>query len=194
MGPVSRRRWWLVALALVVLVVVGSLLRGGGDDESTASTSSTTSTAPSTTSPATTGEVSSTTTTSTTTPEVPGIVAVVSADPGGGSGEVTLDWDAVPGATGYRIERSAAATGPFEEVAALDVTTGSATVEPGAGVVNIFSEQHSYLPTDGALSQPDASAGFQYVDVGAGQRCFQVIAVNAAGEGPPSNVTCASPP
>ena len=103
-----------------------------------------------------------------------------------------LDWDAAAGATGYRVLRAAAVDGPFEVVADLDVTTGSTTAAPE--VVNIFSEQHSYRPSDGPLAAPDPSPQFHYVDVTSGERCFQVIAYNAAGDAPASAVACGSPP
>ena len=123
---------------------------------------------------------------------VPGVVTIVSAGPAGGSGEVMLTWDAVTNAMGYRVPRSDAADGQFEIVADLDVTTGSATA--AADVVNIYSDQHSYVPARGTLDGPDRSPRFSYVDLGSEQRCFRVIAYNAAGDGPASVVACGAPP
>jgi hypothetical protein len=122
----------------------------------------------------------------------PGAITVVRAGPGGGSGEIVLDWDAVPAATGYRVLRSEAAGGPFEVVADFDVTTGR--VSAADDVVNIWSAQHSYVPARGTLDGPDRSPWFQYVEVSrTGERCFRVVAYNAAGDGPASVVACGSP-
>lgn len=197
-GSVDKRRWWRWAVAAVIVVAlaaVAAFVIWGGDDEDTTTTGESTTTERSTTTTSTSSTTTTPTTdTTTTTPSgaVPGAVTVVTAGPGGGSGEVELDWDAVAGATGYRVLRGAAVDGPFEIAADLDVTTGSTTAAPQ--VVNIFSEQHSYLPSDGPLAAPDPSPRFQYVDVTAGERCFQVIAYNAAGDGPASAVACGSPP
>ena len=123
---------------------------------------------------------------------VPGAVTIVSVGPGGGSGEVQLTWAAVPNATGYRVLRSDAPAGQFEVAAELDITTGAATA--AADVVNVFSGQHSYVPPRGSLEGPDQSPQFSYVDVGSDQRCFSVIAFNAAGDGRASAVACGAPP
>lgn len=163
---------WLLALVGVVVVDGGS---SGGQ--------------------ALASEASSTRRSTTATPSgsVPGPVTVVQAYPGGGSGEVVLDWDAVAGATGYRVLRARCPGGRFRRVADIDITTGRATAAPD--VVNIWSAQHSYIPSGGTLPAPDSSPWFQYVDVGwSGQRCYRVVAYNAAGAAPPSVVTCASPP
>jgi hypothetical protein len=123
----------------------------------------------------------------------PGAVTVLHAGPGGGSGEIALDWNAVPTATGYRVLRSEAAGGPFGVVADFDVTTGR--VSAADDVVNIWSAQHSYVPARNTLNRPDRSPWFQYVEVSrTGERCFRVVAYNAAGNGPASAVVCGSPP
>jgi hypothetical protein len=109
-GPIDddegeRRSWWPIAagvLALGILVGVGiALLAGGGDDEAkdaTTSSSTTTSSTTTTTSPPPTSPP--------TTPQAPGQVTDVVGEPGGGSGEVSLHWNSVPGAATYRIYRS----------------------------------------------------------------------------------------
>jgi hypothetical protein len=207
-----------VTVVVVVAVAVFALVRSRGDGDDAATTTGSTTTLASTTSTASTTTsittVVTTTTTATTTtaatptappvvtpapppptppPAVPGGVTDVRAGPGGGSGEIVAGWDAVTGATGYRVLRSATPDGPFEVAAAIDVTTGRAT--SAAGVVNVWSQQHSYVPPTGTLSGPDTSPWFEYVEYGsAPQRCFKVVAVDAAGEGPASPVACGSPP
>jgi hypothetical protein len=197
-GSPDERRWWRWAVAAVIvvaLVAVAAFAIWGGNDDDTTTTGSTTterSTTTTSTSSTTTTTAPDTTTTTTQSGAVPGIVAGITAGPGGGSGEVELAWDAVAGATGYRVLHGAAVDGPFEPAADLDVTTGSTTAVPG--VVNIFSEQHSYLPSDGPLGAPDQSPRFWYVEVTSGERCFRVIAYNAVGDGPASASACGSPP
>ncbi|HET6952319.1 MAG TPA: hypothetical protein VFI47_18210, partial [Acidimicrobiales bacterium] len=125
--------------------------------------------------------------------DVPGEVPGVAARTGGSSGEVAVEWNPADGATGYRVLRAGAPAGPFEVAADFDVTTGSVTAADG--VVNIWSAQHSYVPDRGEpLAGPDTSPWFEYVDVGTGERCYQVLAHNAAGAGPASGVVCGSPP
>ena len=63
-----------------------------------------------------------------------------------------------------------------------EATTTTASTA-ASDVVNIWSERHSYVPDGGALGGPDRSLRFDYVDVGPGQRCYQVIAYNGAGDG-----------
>lgn len=124
---------------------------------------------------------------------VPGPVTVISAHSGGGSGEVALDWNAVEGATGYRVLRSDTASGPFDVFADIDIVTGATTAADE--VVNIWSQQHTYIPAGSPLTSPDQSPWFQLVEVGGtGERCYQVVAYNAAGAAPPSPVACGSPP
>lgn len=122
----------------------------------------------------------------------PSAVTIVSVGPGAGSGEVQLVWAATPDAAGYRVLRAGTAGGPFQVAAEIDVTTGVATA--AAGVVNVFSDQHSYVPPLGSLAGRDRAAQFSYVDVGPGQRCYRVTAFNADGAGPASAVACAVPP
>jgi hypothetical protein len=124
---------------------------------------------------------------------VPGAVTGLTAGPGGGSGEITVRWDAVARATGFRVLRSDTAAGPFDVAANFDITTGTTTAAPD--VVNIWSAQHSYVPSQGTLDGPDQSPWFEYVEYsGAPQRCYRVIAYNASGDGPASAVACGGPP
>jgi hypothetical protein len=220
----DKRSWWVLAIAAVAatcLVVAAVVVVADDDDEgasdvpgssTTAVTSPTTAisvttttgpattsstAAPTTTTPTTTSPTSSTSApaSSTTTADqgpVPAIVEVVNAGSGGGSGEVVLDWGAVPGATTYQVLRSDDEDGTFEIVAEIDVVMGTASAADD--VVNVWSPQHSYVPSDGALATGDTSATFQYVELAAGRHCFRVVASNTAGDGPASLVTCGSPP
>jgi hypothetical protein len=105
---------------------------------------------------------------------------------------VELEWVTVSGATGYRVVRSDEAGALLGLMVELDVTTGRATA--AAGVTNVWSEQHTYLPAGGTLGSPDTSSRIRYVDVGPGRRCYRVVAFNAAGDADPSPVACGSPP
>lgn len=198
-GGMPRWLWALATVVVVGLVVVAALVWGNGSDDITAppTTTTTTTTAPSTTTesttPATTTAVTTTTVTRTTVPPgpVPGTVVAV-ADSSGGSGEVQVDWNAVTGATGYRILRTTAAGAEARVAADFDITTGRTTAAPD--VVALWSDEHSYVPNRGPLTRPDQSPWFQYVDYGGpGQRCYRLLAYNAAGDGPLSAVTCGAP-
>jgi hypothetical protein len=107
----------------------------------------------------------------------------------GGSGEVQVDWNAVPRATGYRVLRVDG--GRTRVVADFDITTGHTTAAPE--VVAIWSAEHGYVPDRGPLTHVDRSPWFQYVDYLPGRRCYQVQAFNTAGNGPLSAVTCGAP-
>jgi hypothetical protein len=123
--------------------------------------------------------------------DVPAAVSSISASRAGGSGEIQLHWGAADKATGYRILRSDTADGMFAIVADLNVVSGAATVADE--VTNIWSDQHVYVPSQGAFGAPDTSPTFQYVEsVGSTRHCFRVVAYNAAGEGPVSTVACGS--
>jgi Protein of unknown function (DUF4232) len=126
----------------------------------------------------------------TTGPVLPAVAAV--ARTGGGSGEVVLDWKAVPHATGYRVIRANSAGGRIRVVADFEITTGRVTADPG--VVNIWSAGHNYVPDRSRLTRIDQSPWFQYVDLDAGRRCYRVLAYNSTQDGPLSAVTCAAPP
>lgn len=190
------RRWWVGVAAVTVVALVLVLVSFAGDDdegtEHPASSSSVTASASSTT----TTSTSTTTTTqasTTTTAVALGAVTVLEARPGGGSGEIVLTWEGVAGATGYQVVRASSSTGPFTEAAAFDTTTGTATA--ATDVVNLLSDEHSYVPSAGALTSPDPSTHFEYVEAsGAPTRCFRVVAVGPDGTGPESAVVCGSPP
>ncbi len=101
-----RNWWWIAALALALGIAVGvvvALLASGGDDKPEATTTSSSSTSTSTSS---TTITTLPPTTQATVPQPPGQVTNLTAEPGGGSGEVSMQWDAVPGAAQYRIYRS----------------------------------------------------------------------------------------
>jgi hypothetical protein len=116
----------------------------------------------------------------------------ITARASAGSGEVELEWGAAEGATGYRVLRTDAAGTTTGTMAEIDITTGAVTAADE--VTNIWSDEHTYLPSGGALDGPDTSSTFHYVDVGSGERCYRVVATNADGAGPPSAVACGSPP
>lgn len=167
-----------VAVALVLGLVAC------GDDGDTASTGTPPDTTSTTTSTTTTTTTASTTVPPTTTPTTATTavagppVTVLDAFPGGGSGEIELTWDGVPGATGYRVERADAPGGPFEAAATVDLVTGEVTM--AEGVVNM-------IPAGGSLP-------FTYVEVGAGQRYLRVVARHPGGDAEPSAVVCGAPP
>jgi hypothetical protein len=194
----TRRRWWAAtaAIALVVAVVV-ALVWAGDDDDAEPRAGSTTTTTVSSTSTTSTITPPPTTTTSTSTTEpvgsLPASVTVISGQPGGGSGEVVLEWGTVAEATGYRVVRTDAAGSLLDVMADLNVTTGQVTAADA--VVNLFSPQHTYVPAGATLTTPDTSARITYVDVGGpGTRCYRVVAYSPGGDAAPSPVTCSSPP
>ena len=185
----DRRWWWLVGVVALVAIGVGVLLALDGSDRgtvhvtsaaSTTPTTSATSTLPptaSTAAPATNGQPAPTTT-PTTRPAVPTQVTGVQAGPAGGSGEIQLVWNVVPGATGYRVSRSTAATGPFSVSADFNVAAGTSTKD--TTVVNLYAD----------------GARLVYVEVPATadpHRYYRVAAYNAGGEGAPSAVVCGAP-
>ncbi|HTK15390.1 MAG TPA: hypothetical protein VL769_03280 [Acidimicrobiia bacterium] len=108
---------------------------------------------------------------------LPGPVSFVRAGHGGGSGELAVTWSGVPGATGYRVLRSTAPTGPFSVAADINLTTG--VVTHIADAINVF---------------PFTAGGFQYIEVvtrpGDQRVYFHVTAYNSAGTGPPSVLVC----
>lgn len=139
---------------------------------------------------ATPSRTATTTTTTTTTSappppppvSVPGVVPGVSAQTGGGSGEVMVHWKATADATGYRVYRAATSGGPFARAASYSVVTGATTAEY-SGAFEIFQ-----------IWMPSLDS-FEYIEVVDGQpACFRVAAFNEAGAGPRSGVACASPP
>lgn len=111
---------------------------------------------------------------------VPGQVTTVSAGPGGGSGEIVVNWNTVPDATGYRVYRSTSADGPFVPAASVMVATGATTIE--------FDGSYEYIQI-----WPPSSNAYEYVEASIGSPgYFRVAAFNAAGTGPRSAVVCAS--
>jgi hypothetical protein len=112
----------------------------------------------------------------------PGVVTIVYAGPGGGSGEVMVTWATTAGATGYRVYRSAVAAGPFVLSATFDVATASTTVALSGGYESIQIWQ-------------SGSGEVQYVEAIRGARgYFQVVAFNSGGDGPRSGVVCGDAP
>lgn len=203
-----------LALAFVALIAIAACSSsGGGSGSIPASTTTsvtpdtTTTTTPTVTTTTVTTTTVTTTTVTTTTPATtvtlpppatstpsgrPGAVTGVTVTPGGGIGEVVLDFNRARNAVGYRVFRSDRAGGPFVLVAKFNVFTGHVTVVEG--VVNLFSAQHQYVPAAGPLLVPDGSARFELVDLrGSGEpTCFGVIAYNTAGDGVGSTVVCGS--
>ena len=115
----------------------------------------------------------------------------MTARPGGGSGEVQVDWDSTSNAIGYRVLRAPSPDGPWVRVADVNVITGETTV--AAEVINIWSGEHTYVPGGSALGSPDGSSEFHYVElVGTGGSCFKVLAYNGERRGPASSVVCSS--
>lgn len=113
-------------------------------------------------------------------PAPPGAVTITAFGPGGGSGEVYVSWDAVPGATGYRVYRSDSPDGPFVAAASFDVASGVSSDE--------YTGTHEYVGIWGA------DPSFQYVEaIGGGVAYLLVVAFNAGGEGPASGPVCGEP-
>ncbi len=105
----DRTWWWLFLGVLLVGAAIGVAiaLLASGDDGGKERTRRTTTTSSSTTTSTTTAPPTTTQPpTTTTAPSAPNQVTGVSAGPGGGSGEVSLGWNPVPGAAQYRIYRS----------------------------------------------------------------------------------------
>jgi hypothetical protein len=195
----NDRRRWVTTLATVF--VIGFVAACGDDGSSTlpSTTGSASTSAPASTMTSTTGVVPSTSesrpTTTTTRAAVPSSVEVVATRPGGGSGEIVVRWNAVANATGYRVQRGDAASGPFSVNADLNITTGKTTA--GTDVINILSQKYSYKPVNVAFAAPDSSPWFEYIETvsgGAVRRYFRIVAYNASGEGPTSVVVCGDPP
>jgi hypothetical protein len=188
-----RTRWWWV-LAAVALAAAGC----SSDDDAvpalttttTAAVTSTSTTAVSTTSSTSTSTSTSTSSTSTTIAgPPPAPVTAVTVAPGGGSGELEVSWDPVAGATGYRVERADDASGPFAMVADIDVVAGTAGV--AAGVVNVFTQEHSFHPPSGPPPPPGSTARFHLVDLREPPAHYRVVATNASGAAAPSETVCA---
>jgi hypothetical protein len=184
----SVRRAVILGIGLLVAAACG----GNNDTTAPAATSTVPTSTSSTTQPATTTSPRVTTTTTAPTP-VPAQVTGVSAGKSGGSGEVQVDWNAVSGATGYRVYRSNTLGGPFLDVADIDVMTGKVRV--AERVANIYSDNQTFYPLVSATPVPSTPAHeFHYVEYPTWDRAyFQVAAYNATGEGPPSVTDCGAP-
>lgn len=195
MGARPRSLVFGVAVLAVVVLAIWLVTADGDDGPTPTSTSSSSTTSTTTTTSTSTTAPAPTSTTAGGPSRVigPGPVTVLEARPGGGSGEIEFDWTAVADASGYRVLRADSASGPFSEAAEIDITAGEATA--AGDVVNLWSEQHSYVPASGTLAAPDTSDRFQYVEAGGAQhRCFRVVAIGPSGDGPASEVRCGSPP
>jgi hypothetical protein len=192
-GGVRRRRAGrAAAFAVVALPILGGAAFGlghlfqGGTVEPGVTPSVTLSPTPEaspTPGPSTSPSPSPSPTTATTTTEpagdVPGALSGVSAHPGGGSGEINVNWDATTNATGYRVYRAATADGPFDRAAGYTVATGATKIYYGGSYEYI----HIWM----------YSRGLEYTEASIGPGCFRVAAFNDAGTGPKSGVVCAEP-
>lgn len=113
---------------------------------------------------------------------VPGQVTTVSANTGGGSGEITVNWNTVPDATGYRVYRSSSAAGPFVASASVIVATGATNIE--------FGGSYEYIQI-----WPPSSNSYQYLEAAIGSPAyFRVAAFSASGTGQRSAVVCGTAP
>jgi hypothetical protein len=99
----------------------------------------------------------------------------------GGSGEITVSWDGVPGATGYRVSRGTTPAGPFSIAADVNLVTGKIT--KASGVLWVYAEAPRYFQYDELIAAP-----------GDHHRYYYVTAYNAYGDGPASVVVCGAPP
>ncbi len=191
----TSRQWWVVGIAAALVLGglgVFALTRDSGGGGASASPSPTPSAAPTTPSAApTTPSPAQTSPAPTPAASPPPAVTLPRAAPGGGSGEIVLDWLTVAGATAYRVEHASSVGGPFTVAASVDVVTGKATSVPE--VVNLWSSVYSYIPSSGSAPPSALPTSIQYVEVAGGQRWFRVIASNAAGAAPASPVVSAAP-
>ena len=108
-------------------------------------------------------------------------MTVLRAGHGGGSGELDVAWEGVPGAIGYRVTRATAPTGPFSVTADINLATGKTT--HAADVTNVFSYVEHGVRHFGYTELLTTPPGGQ-------RHYFHVTAYNAAGEGPPSVLVC----
>jgi len=119
-------------------------------------------------------------TTTTRAPSAPAAVSTLRAVAGGGSGEILLSWSGVPGATGYRVGRAVAPSGPFTTVA--DVNAASGTGSHAPSVVNLYIAEGRYAIVDVPTGSPD-------------RRWYYVVtATSGAATAPPSAAVCGAPP
>jgi hypothetical protein len=138
---------------------------------------------PSTSGPTTTITTATTTTTAPPPPpaEPPVAVSGLRAQPGGGSGEIVVNWAGSPGATGYRVYRASAPGDPMKLAATYTVASGATTVSwPGS---------YEFIQ----VWAPSASS-FEYVEAVDGHPGYFVVAAfSDAGEGPLQGTVCAVP-
>lgn len=120
-------------------------------------------------------------TTTTPQPAVPAAVSNLTAGPGGGSGEIVVQWTGTPDATGYRVYRSSPPGHSMTHAASYSVATGSTTVE--------FGGTYEFIQ----IWSPSPNT-FEYVEAVDGQPGYFVVAAfNSAGEGPLQGTVCAVP-
>jgi hypothetical protein len=191
----TRHRTIVAVIAGLVAVGLALwLVSANGDDDAADRASTGSTTTESTSESSTPTSASSTTIETTTTSVTPGTGTVIELDayPGAGSEEIELAWRTISGATGYRVLRADSAEGTFRLAAEIDVTTGEATAEDA---INIWSDQHTYLPAGQPLTAVDTSTQLRYVEHGGARfRCFEVVALGPSGPGPASATVCGSPP
>jgi hypothetical protein len=177
---------------------MASLVACADDDGPPSSTPAPTTSAPATTTPTTTAPTTSAPATAAPTTAAPATttptrVAVIRAQPSAGSGELEVVWEAVAGATGYRVERAGAPDAPFSLAADVDLAAGTATVADG--VTNVYTDAWSYRPPSAGGPPPPVAAGaqFHYIEVAATRTYFRVTAYDGGVDAPASAVVCAAP-
>jgi hypothetical protein len=175
------------------VIAMASLVACADDDDGPPSSTTTT---PTTTAPTTAPTTTAPTTTAPTTsaPETgPARVSLIRAQRSAGSGELEVVWDAVAGATGYRVERAGAPDAPFSVAADVDLAAGTATAADG--VTNVYTDMWSYRPQSAGGSPPPVAEGaeFHYIEVAATRTYFRVTAYDGGVDAPASAVVCAAP-
>ena len=116
----------------------------------------------------------------------PGQITVIKGWAGGGSGEISVTWQQIPDATGYRVYRSESPDGPFAASAWLDVTTGATTIE--------FPRDYEFITMASLVAVDGWDFAYTESTYAVGPIYFRVTGFDAGGEGPPSPVVCGTPP